>query len=75
MHIRKVFELKKEEEEILTRIVDNPGITTLRLAETSNLSFSELISILKALLYSNLVRQTPKTEWYSIVEEVKSFDV
>lgn len=59
---------KKKEEEILARIIDHPGITTLRLAETSNLEFSELIDILKSLMNRNYIYQTEKTEWYSVVE-------
>lgn len=61
--------LKKKEEEILARIIDHPGITTLKLAETSNLEFSELIIVLKSLMNSNLVEQTTETEWHSTLEE------
>ncbi|MBU7012809.1 MAG: hypothetical protein HXS46_19165 [Theionarchaea archaeon] len=67
--------LDNSEKEIFLLIVDNPGVSTLDLADICSLSFDILILKLKSLMQkgritSQLTEDGEKAQWYSTVEEV-----
>lgn len=61
--------LSEEEKDVLGVIIDNPGITTLDLADMCSYPFDTLLNILRSLMSKGMIKQSDRTEWHSKVEE------